>query len=225
MLKKTKMTKKILAAAVLTGLLTGGFMGTGYADPPVIDLVGVDENGYIQLKLENGTVRSSTTAAEIVVAGIEDAIDIVGASPITVTSTTANNKITYEVGVTEGTIAANEKGLVTGGTVFNEVRVSADGNYILKDNTASQNLVALDEAVKDLNDNLDNKANTSLDNITEAGKTVVRNLAQEAVKVIDGTYTTVNEGTDGNAKTYAVNVTVDGRIEQGNTGMLRQDYN
>ena len=60
-------------------------------------------------------------------------------------------------------------------------------------------------------DNLaDTKANVALDNISEDGKTVVRDLAKESVKVIAGTNTTVTEGTDGNAKTYAVDVVTDG---------------
>ena len=49
-------------------------------------------------------------------------------------------------------------------------------------------------------------AKSDLTNITEGGKTVINNLAQEAVKVVNGTNTTVTEGNDGKAKTYAVNV-------------------
>lgn len=49
-------------------------------------------------------------------------------------------------------------------------------------------------------------AKSDLNNITEGGKTVINKLAQEAVKVVNGTNTTVTEGNDGKAKTYAVNV-------------------
>ncbi len=45
-----------------------------------------------------------------------------------------------------------------------------------------------------------------LSNITADGQTVIKNLAKDAVKVVAGTNTTVTEGTDGDAKTYAVNV-------------------
>ena len=51
-------------------------------------------------------------------------------------------------------------------------------------------------------------ADTDLTNISEGGKTVINNLAKEAVKVVKGTNTTVTEGfsEDGKTKTYAVNV-------------------
>ena len=82
-----------------------------------------------------------------------------------------------------GTVAAGNTGLVTGDTVYKE---------IAKTNTA-----------------LDTKANTGLDNITDAGKTVIRNVAKSAVKVVNGQNTTVTTGTDGDATTYAVNVSND----------------
>ena len=49
-------------------------------------------------------------------------------------------------------------------------------------------------------------AKTNLSNINNDGKTVIREEAQKAVKVIAGQNTTVTEGTDGTYKTYAVNV-------------------
>ena len=49
-------------------------------------------------------------------------------------------------------------------------------------------------------------AKTDLSNINNDGKTVIREEAQKAVKVIAGQNTTVTEGTDGIYKTYAVNV-------------------
>ena len=82
-----------------------------------------------------------------------------------------------------GTVTNGNTGLVTGDTVYKE---------ITKTNTA-----------------LDTKANAGLDNITDAGKTVIRNVAKGAVKVVNGQNTTVTTGTDGDATTYAVNVSND----------------
>ena len=82
-----------------------------------------------------------------------------------------------------GTVTNGNTGLVTGDSVYKE---------IAKTNTA-----------------LDAKANTGLDNITDAGKTVIRNVAKGAVKVVNGQNTTVTTGTDGDATTYAVNVSND----------------
>ena len=58
----------------------------------------------------------------------------------------------------------------------------------------------------DTKDKIDNAANKDLSNINNDGKTVIREEAQKAVKVIAGQNTTVTEGTDGTYKTYAVNV-------------------
>ena len=60
---------------------------------------------------------------------------------------------------------------------------------------------------------LGDKANTNLDNITNAGKTVINDIAADAVKVVNGKNTTVTPGTEaganGTVKTYAVNVSGD----------------
>lgn len=52
-------------------------------------------------------------------------------------------------------------------------------------------------------------AEKGLGNITNEGNTVIKNLAKEAMKVVSGNNTTVEEGTEGDAKTYKVNVNKD----------------
>ncbi|WP_314983641.1 YadA-like family protein [uncultured Veillonella sp.] len=49
-------------------------------------------------------------------------------------------------------------------------------------------------------------AKTDLNNITDGGKSVIRDEAQKAVKVVAGKNTTITEGTDGTYKTYKVDV-------------------
>ena len=54
----------------------------------------------------------------------------------------------YKLNVkTDGKVAKDNKGIVTGGTVYNETRIENDGNYIKAGNTAGQNLIALDKQV------------------------------------------------------------------------------
>ncbi|MDU1056712.1 MAG: YadA-like family protein [Negativicoccus succinicivorans] len=54
----------------------------------------------------------------------------------------------YKLNVkTNGKVAKDNKGIVTGGTVYNETRIENDGNYIKAGNTAGQNLIALDKQV------------------------------------------------------------------------------
>ena len=94
-----------------------------------------------------------------------------------------------------GTVTDGNTGLVTGGTV----------------NTAITN--AVNTATSNINNGLDAKfnakANTALDNITDDGKTVIRNLSKEAVKLENGANTTVESRVDGNSTVYKVNVSND----------------
>ncbi|MES9635732.1 hypothetical protein, partial [Megasphaera elsdenii] len=64
-----------------------------------------------------------------------------------------------------------------------------------------------------------NKANVAMDNITNDGKTVIRNLAKEAVKVVDGAHTYVTSKVDGNATAYAVNIKT-GQVASGDGDLV-----
>ena len=100
-----------------------------------------------------------------------------------------------------GVVTDGDKNLVTGSTVYN--------------------------AIKDLQGGqggLITKVDVDLKNISNEGKTNIKNLSQEAIKVADGKYTTVTseKDKDGNL-TYKVNVTANGSIEDGNTGLITGD--
>ena len=117
---------------------------------------------------------------------------------------TGMNKENWQQFLGDGTNTSGSKGLVTGDTLYNAVKDKADKTDITN-------------AVKD-------KADTNLKNITDEGKTVIKNIAKDSVKVVDGTNTTVTEKTDkdGN-KNYAVNVEANGKNEEGNTGLINGD--
>ena len=81
--------------------------------------------------------------------------------------------------------------------------VKGDGSYV----TTSINNQTIDVALTDATKNkIDNAANKDLSNITDNGKSVIRDEAQKAVKVVAGKNTTITEGTDGTYKTYKVDV-------------------
>lgn len=66
----------------------------------------------------------------------------------------------YKVNVkTDGKVESGNTGIVTGGTVYNETRVTNNGSYIKFDNTAGQNLSVLDTQVKTNADNISNLDN------------------------------------------------------------------
>ena len=81
--------------------------------------------------------------------------------------------------------------------------VKGDGSYV----TTSVNNQTIDVTLTDATKNkIDNAANKDLFNITDGGKSVIRDEAQKAVKVVAGKNTTITEGTDGTYKTYKVDV-------------------
>ena len=122
-----------------------------------------------------------------------------------------------------GSIASDSSQLVTGKTVYSEVRPTADGKYVKTTKTTGENLAALDTQVgtntgdiKDLKD---------LKNITEAGQTVIKNLSKDAVQVKAGDRVKVDETVDdatGN-KTYTISAKNDGKVEKGNTNLVSGD--
>ena len=122
-----------------------------------------------------------------------------------------------------GSIASDSSQLVTGKTVYSEVRPTADGKYVKTTKTTGENLTALDTQVgtntgdiKDLKD---------LKNITEAGQTVIKNLSKDAVQVKAGDRVKVDETVDdatGN-KTYTISAKNDGKVEKGNTNLVSGD--
>lgn len=62
-----------------------------------------------------------------------------------------------------------------------------------------------DDFAHPINDG-ETKANADLSNLTDQAKSTIRNLSKESVKVVNGINTTVTVGTDGDASTFAVNV-------------------
>ena len=143
-----------------------------------------------------------------------------------------------------GTIANGNSGLVTGGTVYNEVRPAADGTYVKTDSTTGQNLTALDSQVKSNADaigtNITNISKNAgdiavnqqdisslkdLSNITTAGTTVIKNAAKEAIDVQGTDLATVTSTVDDQSgkKTYTVSVKADGKVADGDTKLVSGD--
>ncbi len=103
---------------------------------------------------EDGSFKYTITSKAKSVSNVEVKA---GSDNVIVTSDGDEEKKVYTVDVkTDGEVASGNTGIVTGDTVYKETRVEKDGNYIKKDNTAADNLVALDEKVKDNSTRIDN---------------------------------------------------------------------
>ena len=142
---------------------------------------------------------------------IQALLDIQGSDNVTVSSATddTNKTKTFTITVkTDGTVASGNTGLVTGSTVYSEVRPSADGTYVKEEKTTAENLTALDRQVNTNTTDISGLKNLS--NISTDGKTVIKSLLSV---VGDNDQVTVTSSNDVNgAKTYTVTVNKDGTI-------------
>ena len=124
-----------------------------------------DNTTTITLEDNNGKKNSVTVATKdtrnTVKAGENVTLD---------TKDNADGSHEYTVNVkADGKVEAGSTKIVSGGTVYNETRVEKDGIFIRKDNTAGQNITALDhqlaantESIYNINNrvsNLDNRVN------------------------------------------------------------------
>jgi len=132
-----------------------------------------------------------------------------------------------------GKIEANNGQLVTGDTVYNEVRPKEDGNYVKTNQTTGANLSALDSKIGKLDETkkynyIDSKESTSIsDNLTKLDTQVKKNadditninnsissLNQNAVKYDDSSKSKISLGGEGG--TTITNVK-DGSVKKDST--------
>lgn len=117
----------------------------------------------------------------------------------------------------------------------NKIGTTADGNYVKASDSVATNLGTLDTRVKKNADAIGtNTSNIStnttditnlknLSNITDAGNTVIRKQAKQAVKVAasgNATVTTSGLEEDGSTLTYTINVAHNGTISAGDTNLV-----
>ena len=119
-------------------------------------------------------------------------------------SNVADHTAEWGAAIGTGKVEAGNSELVTGDTVYEAVKDKADKDYV--------------------DEQLNGKADADLGNLTEDGKDVIKDIAQNSVKVEDGFNTTVTrtENEDGSVS-YEVNVEGSGKAEAGNTGLINGD--
>lgn len=133
------------------------------------------------------------------------------------------NEDAWGTAIGTGTIASTSGQLVTGKTVYSEVRPTADGTYIKTANTTAANLTALDTQVGTNTGDITNLKDLS--NISNKGETVIKNLAKNTVKVKAGERVTVTDKTDSTtgAITYTVSANNNGAVAAGDTNLVSGD--
>lgn len=137
------------------------------------------------------------------------------------TSDTTTTTITINV-PNDGKVEPGNTGLVTGGTVYSEVRPATDGTYVKTSQTTAQNLTNLDTQVGTNTGAITNLKNLS--NLTDAGQKVIQTASQNAVKVAAGTNIKVDSSTaDDGSKTYTVSAEAIGKVAKGDTGLVSGD--
>ena len=121
------------------------------ADKAITEKVTNNTNEITKIKNGDFTDASKTAIHNIA----KDAVKVVNGTNTTVTTVDGTNTTptTYAVNVEgNGKVDSGDKGLISGGTLYNEVRPTEDGNYVKKDKTTGQNLSALDSGLKATSD-------------------------------------------------------------------------
>lgn len=154
----------------------------------------------------------------------QDAVDVVGGDNVTVTSDTQNDKKTFTVNVDgNGKVASNNKGLISGDTIYKELRPDNDGSYIKKDNTTAQNLVSLDTQVKKTADLINSDGSTikigGSDTATKIDISGKDSGGSTTARIITGVQTDAQDATS------AANVGYVNEVAAANTQQIYRDMN
>ena len=188
------------------------------ADAEINQKVSNNTNEITKIKNGDFTDASKTAIHNIA----KNAVKVVDGKNTTVTTVdgTDTTPTTYAVNV-EGTgkVASGDKGLISGDTIYNELRPSADGSYIKKDSTTAQNLVSLDTQVKKTSDLINSDGKTIKIGGSDAATKIDVNGKDGKGRVITGV---VSDANDPNS---AANVGYVNGLTAANTQQIYRDMN
>ncbi|WP_370852237.1 YadA-like family protein [Megasphaera elsdenii] len=147
---------------------------------------------------------------------------IAGTNTTVAPGTDKDGATTYAVNVEgNGKVASGNTGLISGGTLYNEVHVTTDGSYIKSNNTVGQNLSALDSGLKTTSDLI--HTNTKGDTIQIGGNSTATKIDVNGKdgkgRVITGV---VSDANDPNS---AANVGYVNGLTAANTQQIYRDMN
>ena len=132
---------------------------------------------------------------------------------VTKTSDPHTNVDTYAIGLTMADqIGGTIDGLVTSSMVFNEVRPAQDGTVIRRNKTTGANLTALDTNFGTLSTTVKNLQ--SLQGLTTAGETKIKDLASNSISIIGGDHVGAEKSTSNGLVSWTLNVDDSGTISE-----------
>ena len=182
------------------------------------------ENADTEIKADISKIKDGegfTEKGQTVIKSLaQDAVDVKGSDYVTVTNETKDGTKTFTVSVDgNGKVASGDKGLISGDTIYNELRPSADGSYIKKDSTTAQNLVSLDTQVKKTSDLINSDGKTIKIGGSDAATKIDVNGKDGKGRVITGVVS------DAGDPTSAANVGYVNGVTAANTQQIYRDMN
>ena len=131
-----------------------------------------------------------------------------------------NHTTTYTINVEgNGKVAAKDTGLISGDTIYKELRPATDGNYIKTTNTTAQNLTSLDTQVRATHDLINSDGKTIKIGGSDAATKIDVNGKDGKGRVITGV---VSDANDPNS---AANVGYVNGLTAANTQQIYRDMN
>lgn len=225
-----------------TGLVTGGTVYAAVsaeqadrkaADTTLTNKIGtLDANGnYIQkdasvtsnlstldtqVKTNADAVSKEKTDRETAVTDVSNTINNLSDSVVKYDAGSNKTKVTLTgengtiiTNIKDGTLSDSSMDAVTGKQLYAE-----QTDREAKDTELSTKITSNTTDITDLKD---------LSNVSEAGKTVIKKQAKQAVKVAadsNATVTTSGSEDDGNTLTYTIHISSDGTVSLNNTGLI-----
>ena len=192
----------------------------------------------------NNAITNAGTATDTKLAGKAnvDATNIgknlkgAGGNTASAEDITANEKA-WGAALGTGDIATPKDMLVTDKAIHDELRPTTDGTYVKGSQTTAENLSKLDAQVKTNADGISTNTTNitknagditnlkNLSNITDEGRTVIKNLSKDAVKVEAGDRVTVTstDNKETGTITYKVSANNNGTVTAGDQNLVSGD--
>ena len=214
-----------------TGFVTSGTMFTELrtengnyiqnANTTAANLTALDK----QTKLNTDAVSANTTEISSNKTAITENASHIAAnkealdSKATIDASNITDLSAWQSKLGTGTVTSDSSGLVTGSTMYAELRPSGDGSYVKKDQSTASNLSTLDSQLGSVSQNVENLS--SMSNLSETAQTNIKKLASESTIIEAGKHIAeiAHKFVDG-VKTWIVSVDDSGKVAENDQNLV-----